>query len=208
MKLFIHVFLSILLFTPLAVSADMIPEGMRDIESSAVIDNVTDYAAYDLYLGGGPVQKMISNTVPETYFGDGHAEYVDARLFAVKKTDAKKLKPGDPCDGSGCYDNWYELPANKPFIIPSDFHVKIDHFVADASPIMKERFVIHIDGISATSVRAHLVKAVALDKNGQEINAVQNAGVPPIQPIFYFIGGMIVAAGLIGIGTAFQKWKK
>ena len=171
---------ALLVLSPLAASADVLPDGMHPVTNNVIVDDAETYSGYTIYLTGderGPAaEKVTSNQSAEFNFSG------DVHLIAVKKADASKIKSGVDSQCPECGDNWFNLPVNQSLIASSNVTFSMNSIVPDVNPQVKETFLIHIDSLSDAGMKAHLVSDVTEDKSGNQAAKAVPAVAPTPAP--------------------------
>lgn len=162
------------ILAPATAKADIAPDpGFHEFTQCAFIDNLTDYADYDVYstlnwrFGPSLTPAQESQTPPTDCQDNGEP------FFAIKKSNqANIVHQDDPGQERG--DIWDELAVNQPYLIKatttgvvtaiSDVTAMGD--LPDTNPAVWFVAVYHIDSLTDTAFNVRLVGESRYDAKG------------------------------------------
>lgn len=145
---------------PATASADMLPDNAHGVTSCVWINNLASFPDYTFILAGS--YRYASAEKVEARELCGLAG--DREVLAIKNVNLNKIQHNYQGEDEG---NWPQDPANAPYIIRSGVQLSFGgSYLLDTDPTREIHQVVHIDGVSSTTLRVHVAKITKMDQNG------------------------------------------
>ncbi|MFA6522016.1 MAG: hypothetical protein WCT24_00235 [Patescibacteria group bacterium] len=200
-------------FLPTVATADVLPDNSHSVDSCLQIDNLADFQNYNFVATGiGHGGFLSSDTLSESKYCQG---LYDGALLAIKIVDWHSVQYNPDQEQ---YGDWAQSSVNASLFIKSDLDVSLAEYVADTNPTASQTKIIHIDSVTDTAVKAHLVRTEITNQDGttetilpttaKATSTVAEEHGNPLPLIATVIAIMAVLAGVGGVFYAVKMSKK